>query len=814
MNSLDTDQNTPNPVISGKSIKELSQDISYKLNTIIADSWTNIPHQVYLEILKSLADNLTIEIFQIGDTSNHNLNTVNSDASLAEIAPDYFISFRWIDQAKSFLILVRDSYFQGQKAHILHLENKLEKTSLAQLRKASHEVIQMAAEDLRNNLNGILQPISMDSKSLKNQIDHWALQQNPYPVYRKQMEELVNQFHTLSDKNVELEKTVNDLLAIKTELTTAVDTFFSAIIDAEEHAQKAIDFIENPEGKIGKIASYLEDYKDKIKPQIEFDVFSKKIDQILTEMAGKTQVAVATEYGMIQHKEINFKRNVRQWLDAEILPLLSETWELKENVFNNLKMSFVNISNRAILISNEQKAEDSIVKNPTDMSQPLNAFLKKTPAWEKEFNIVKQDIYERLNESFGFFSVYNNSDEFLYVPLPNTIRQINLEQNEWYQSAQNWFKRQLKKVQDLISFVRQDENLSVSEKIVRVIQERTIDPANHQYSNIFSTKGYIGESFCVGRQNEFNRITKLIEQWELGFRGSVILSGQRFSGKTLFGDIVAKRYFQKNNLRLIPNEIIRLNGRQHTCTYDLKECLEFIRKNAVSEKVMIWIDNLETWSDSNHSLSKNVRDLCEYIDQYAKQNFVLVSMSNWSKNHLNTVHDLHKKFQAEINLDKMGSDAIYQAIWMRHGATHKNLVDADGNEVEPNDFEKLVKKIHRQVEGNIGEALQQWTYSVEKVDEENVRFQHKSNYVLPEFTESDSAILLATLMKQKRSSEYRLNRTFGKPFGEKYKNILQRLQSVGLVTRNKAGELEINNLIVNDVGRLLEAKQVLNFYHR
>ena len=813
MNSLDTDPISTNPAISGKDIKDLSQDISSKLNTIIIDSWTNLPHQAYLEILKSLADTIKNNIFQIGDFSYGKLNA-NEDTPLSEIAPYYFISFRWIDQAKSFLILLRDSYFQGQKAHILHLENKVNQTSLANLRRASHEVLQAAAEDLKNNLNGMLQPISISPKNLKKQIDHWGLQQDPYPVYRKQMEELVKQIHELSDKNNDLEKIVNELLEIRTELTTAVDTFFNEIKDTQEHAQKAIDFIENHEGKINKVASYLEDFEDKIEPQIDFDIFSKKIDQTLTGMTGRIQVAVATVDGIIQHKDINFKRNVRQWLDAEILPLLSKTWELKENVYNNLKMSFVNIGNRAILLSNENKSEEAVIENPADMSQPLNAFLKKTPTWEKDFIEVKQDIYERLNQAFGFFSVYDNSETFLYVPLPNTIRQINLEQNEWYLTAQNWFKTQFNKVQNLILSVQQNESLSVSEKIVRVIQERTIDPNNHHYSSIFSTKGYIGESFCVGREKEFDHITKLIEQWKLGFRGSVILSGQRFSGKTLFGDIVAKRYFSKNNLRLAPNEIIRLNGRQHTCTYDLKECLEFVRKNAVSEKVMLWIDDLETWTDPDHSLGKNIRDLCKYIDQYSKQNFILVSMCNWSKDHLDKVHDLHKKFQAEINLDHMSSNAIYQAIWMRHGATHKNLVDIEGNEVTSNDFEKLVKKIHRNVEGNIGEALQHWAYSIEKLDEENVRFQPKSNYALPEFTEPDSAILLATLMKQKRTSEYRLNRAFGKPFGGKYKNILQRLQSVGLVTRNKAGELEVNNLLVNDVGKLLEAKQVLSFYHQ
>ena len=103
--------------------------------------------------------------------------------------------------------------------------------------------------------------------------------------------------------------------------------------------------------------------------------------------------------------------------------------------------------------------------------------------------------------------------------------------------------------------MEQEESLSFSEKIVRYIEHRKAPIDNKQYWSIFLTKGYIGESFAVGRQEELRRIKKVINNWRLGYRGSVLLHGQRFSGKTLTGEWIANRFFDDSFVRLQPNAL-------------------------------------------------------------------------------------------------------------------------------------------------------------------------------------------------------------------------------------------------------------------
>ena len=68
-------------------------------------------------------------------------------------------------------------------------------------------------------------------------------------------------------------------------------------------------------------------------------------------------------------------------------------------------------------------------------------------------------------------------------------------------------------------------------------------------------------------------------------------------------------------------------------------------------------------------------------------------------------------------------------------------------------------------------------------------------------------------MIEKRTNEYRLRRIFGPAFTEKYAPILQRLIGIGLLRRQLDGWLEINEVLVNELGHLLEDKGYLK-YHR
>ncbi len=580
-----------------------------------------------------------------------------------------------------------------------------------------------------------------------------------------------------------------------------------------------IDFILSvvtPEeaGKPLHLNSRLEELEEAIYLPDHLSLYVEAQEAATGKLPEKLRIPVETVGGLIYYQEINLRRRVRQWMESKIRPVIMEIWEQTQYVSNSAKMAVVNIRNRSLLLDSEIKATGSSSINKLDLSQPLESFLSKVSIWEGSYEKNRALVVRRLERDFQFARLIDPAGDFLAIPLQTTLKQLNLNQTPLIAQVQAWTQNQQKRLQRFITRVEREENLSQSEKIVRVIRERSENRDNSNYSGIFLTKGYIGESFLVGRTQELKRMETLIENWRSGFRGSVLLKGQRFCGKTLFGEWVANRFFEEHIIRLRPYSTLDLQGRKLEVEADLEAALAFVRKHTLNQGPLVWIDDLEFWSNPKHSLAQNVRALYKEMNKAGTNRFFLVSMSNWLRAHLDRFTDLGKGFQAEINLDRMNRNEVHQAILIRHGATHKTLIDENSQEISSAQFDKMVNAIYRNARGNIGESLANWSHFTRRVDEDRVLHRFGSSYQLPDFLNTENQLLLRFLMLNRRANEYYLRQWFGPAFKEKYADQLQRLLSVGLLERGIDGTLEVNEVIVNDLGRMLEQKKVLHFSER
>jgi hypothetical protein len=796
-------------------LTELLEAFDQLFNNTLKKVSDNDNFEHYLELIQHGATPLINNIKVIGSFCYKKLHQKgNIPLSSADQTSYYLIDFDWIASAKSMMTLWRNVYFESQKAWILYLENKTDQNNLLKLRSNSLQAIQEAYDAHSQRFQQETDRINSSSKAIKKQNDQWAIQQNPFPIYYQQLVQLEQQITDLSIQRNLLTGVSNDFIKIKTLILEAIqlkETEFEAI---HTNSKNAISFIKQEQEKLSRMNTHLDEIESQFSHLAAFDFLDRALKNVVEEIVGTSHIVVSARQGMLQRKEVNFQKNTRQWLDYEILPRMYRVWELNEQMKNALKLSFINIRNRIVMLSNERREGREININDHALDQPLVALLGKISEWQKEFQDLKEYIQQNLDQSFGVFPVFYPVDEFLPVPIELTIKKFRVHQSKWFVRGKNWLFDRLKAFQNLRTFVKQEEQLSTSEKIVRLIQSRKINLNENQYAGIFLTKGYIGESFLVGRKAELRHMEELIRQWELGFRGAVILSGKRFSGKTLFGDLVARRFFPKNTVRLQPNTQISIEGRQLNTSCDLEAALNFIKKYATRGSILVWIDDLELWSNAEYSLSRNVRKLNQFIDAQSKQMFFMVAMNNWTKHHYKNIHEIDKRFQTEINLDRMSKEEVQEAILIRHGATHRVLVNKEGTEESASFFRKNITKLYQSVEGNIGDTLLHWSLSIHKKEGEKIIFRLPESYFLPDLNDSDLNMVLSTLMMEKRTNEFRLNKLFGPAFKDKYASILKRLHSTGLLTRFADGTLEINETIVNDVGRLLERKNFLNFYYR
>jgi hypothetical protein len=791
-------------------LPKLNQEIEQTIHTGITalEQTTDLN-----ELLPQLVDQgqaLSTLITRCGDT--HLALLKKPQASKVDQKRAVIITFDWAGPAKAFLLLWRDTIFELQKAGILLRIGQIETDSITALRAKAKTTLEEATKVLLGFTEQKLQKLHRQKNGIDRYLDRVQLQTNPWPVYREQLETIGKQMGGLLSSFRELGQIADHFATIQTDLQNTVESCRAEIEQQIASAQRITQSIEQEEDfRPARIAALLEEKEAEIQLVHHVNEYLERSERDISLLLEKQQVPVQVDGGLIQFKEIAFQRATRQWLDSEIVPLIYEIWELTELNANGMKMALLNMRNRALLLASEAKEGRSGEFDRRDLTQPLQTFIRRSAGTVEEITKLQRLINMRLSRDFNLKHLYSDQDNFLPVPLQSTINKLRVNQSAVVVSVRNWIQAQTRLFRNFQRTVELEESLSVSEKVVRYLQSRNWETTNTHYNSIFLTKGYIGESFWVGRQDELSHMEKLIRDWQSGFRGAVLLSGQRLSGKSLMGELIANRFFLQNTIRLQPQTVISVESRKMTTTYDLEEALSFIRKYTLNKPCLVWIDDLELWRDPAVPLGKNVTALRRYIDDYGNQLFFLISMGNSLRHHLDHFYDITKVFQAEINLDRMSQQEIREAIMIRHGATHKELFDAKGREMTPQQFQQATAKVYKAAHGNIGEALNIWAFSTEAINEDNVLHQMHTLYELPDFITPDNAILLSSIMLARKINEYRLRKLFGPVFSDKYRGVLQRLISVGLLRRNTDGWLEITESASNDLGRLLDKKKYLKY---
>jgi len=777
---------------------QLFRDLNQVMDEILQTGEEEREGLARLQYLTESLQNLVPPILAVG-TAAHTRMEDKATASFH----DYLICYEWADCAKSFLILYRDVLFQEQKAWQQVSAKITDLANFRRLMTQSNEVIREAHAEFRY----FIEQETKTSADLQKRIDKWQLQHNPWPVYREQINQFPEQAEDLLKQCKKLWNASGVFVVIYSHVMDNFKVCHSQIDQLQSDILALTKTVEEAENyPVKNVVSTLDHLHSQMRSISGIESFTDGLEEHLGKLPEATKIFVGTKNGTVFYKDLELQKRTRSWLESEVMSDIYELNTIRESIQNKVNLTKVNLSNR--IVAGEEE------KDPLDEESILSAlqmFLKSLEKSRQKVADMEVQVGAKLRTNFDLAGVFK--DSFLPVSMQYTLSQYG--QGERWRFVKDWLQKQSGVFQQFRKEVREERALSVSEKIVRVMRYRTFKEANSHYTNMFLTKGYIGDSFWVGRSEELRHLTQVVENWRLGFRGSVLITGKRFSGKTLLGDLVEQKHFPNNAIKLKPKSKIQIAGRHFDSQYDLQEVLDFVIKNTLNQPAMVLIDDLELWEDDKVSLGKNVEYLLQTIDQYTSRLFFVITVSNWLNDHLQKVFDVRDVFQGEINVDRMGLEEVQQAILTRHSATHMELVDTDEREeIDAAEIRKKISQVFRATNGNIGEALQKWAYSIRKYDEEKVVLKEEVIPSLPNFLNLDSALLLRTIMMEKRTNEYRLRKQFGPAFNDKYKVILQRLSSLGVVRRSVSGWLEINPVLVNDIGEQLEQQTDFRFQNQ
>lgn len=776
--------------IDQNSISKIIEDWEYLINKNC-----NFDHR--LDWLAGNAAIMVGQTIEIGDPCYQFLQQDSLPSGSKKASPYHLVTYHWVEQVKMLLILTRDSLFEQYKAMIFHQDGSISKKQLEELWQRTQQLLQKAVNNIKTTNQ--FPNTSRSSQLLKQ----WKHQKNPWPVYKKQLLLIIEQIQLLVEGYQTLLTIQKVFEAIGLLINDTIQNCLNDLKNNSEKIDQVIELIIAPNKKSSHNLSAIHEVSNQLKLIPHFSLFKEALENLLAPYDITFSPIINVKGGILERRDFLPYKNTIQWFESEIDPLLHEVWEMTDQGTSGLRMILLNMTNRLDIIQQERPQE--LFNNQTTLIKPLQTFQKDLTSLVENTISLTNLIHKRVETELRLSALFDSKTHFLAVSFQSTLNQkIWNNKSGWLAQAQHWIAVIMGKLNQLHSKIYQEQSLSISEKIVICIKSRQIDPANKHYANIFLTKGYVGESFIIGRTPEINRFKNLVDNWKEGFRGSVMLIGDRFSGKTVFAEIVARKFFHNNFYSLRPKNSLTIDGRKMQTSYDLKEALDFFCKHSINKKPMIWIDDLELWWSKNIPFYQNIQHLMNCIDAYSNRIFFVIATNTKARHKIANFSHAKRIFQAEINLNQLSKEYIQQAIYIRHGATQKKIVDQNRDELTIKAFNKLIHKIYKTARGNIGEALLHWANSTYYVDENTVEHRLEAYKSLPSFLNEDSSLILELLLSYKRANEYLLRHLLGgKAFEMRYATVIRRLINVGILERQLDGYIEIEATIVNDLKQML-----------
>lgn len=768
----------------------------------------------YLEELEDLttADGLTKYILSdftalsnyfiaIGDQQHNEIEAGNTP-SQDEV---YLLHFALSENFKDLTLLHRDVALQLQISKYKQLESSVSQEKVITHFQNSKDVLSQAiisfAQDIENE-RALLYKSEKSGKKIYNKIKH---RKNPWHIYKGQFQSAQKQIKSISFNTGTMSKTIKLFEDIKAHISSFIETIkdeTNALRSELGEGIRLLKDLENPE-QITEVITWIDTAtKTTSKVKDLQEVYMPTIE-LKTKMLSETTLPVATEDGLLLTRKVNFNKDVKRWIDFEILPLLIDLLEHKNKAQSFFNHSLANLKTGLLVEKNNNSLE--AVASQLNTLKSVHATISGNA---DHLDGLIKEIQLKFDTYFQVSKVYSDTD-FLEVSLQSSLSQFASDQSTLFSGLKaqlkNKFSRFNSKYESSLRFQSQNK----IEAATACINYRMFKEENAHYDTLFLNKNFIGDLFLIPRAEQEKALQVSIEQWESGFNKAILITGDSLSGKTTFINAVAQNHFAKNNVILEKDSQITYRGRKFTTTSNLGDALQNIKKGSNGNRALLVIDTIELWRDEEHSLLDNIRSLINFIENESDEILVAITTTQQMKDHLDKRLNFTSVFTNMININKATFEEIYKAVVLRHGASHKQLVGSNEEGLSNNEIEKEALKLARAYDYNIGEVLQAWTYGTTMIADNKVVYNQQQ---LPfgDFFTPEEIIILKYVLLYKMVNELMIKNFVGSRFELNYKSGLKRLVNTKVLIREANGYLMLNKVIEKDAKQLLIYKGTLN----
>ena len=792
---------TENEVASPSSIlKEAVHDLMNDLTHYNGILLENRSQRELIEVINKKFIEICKHYQSIGQNE---LELLEREAyEIGEVA--YLMHYRLPNFFKDIMLIHRDVLLQLQIAKHKHLEGVVSKKALENHSVSSQNILFEAVEFFIKKFKEeeiLTERLSQRKKGIDSKVRH---HQNPWNTYTKQFEIILGQLDNINNNDSIVDQSIRvfqELSNNTNEITAMSVTESEAII---KELKLSISNIEKIVGKedISHIIHALEKIETSIDtPKNYQESFTQSI-AFTSNNLSRTNIPVATEGGLLLEKRVDFGKSAKKWLDFNILPEVIALWDYKSDLIAFAKHSILNLKGSLVVAKNQESISGSTID-----SQSFKSIEETFDANLKAQRKLSNTISNKLKTEFLATSIYHQ-EEFLEVSLQSSLTQYTSETNDRFTNWMGRLKGFFGNVNTAYDKVVSVKTSDVLDTATECIAHRMFKEENAQYDMLFLNKSFLGDHFLTDRTNEEIIFDKCLAHWDQGFHKSILIVGDDHSGKSTFINKAVKNRLRKEVVVLAPESTISFQGRKFKTTKDLKEALQEIKKSRFNSKPIVIIDDLEFWQDKAHSFLDNVRATLKFIESESDDILLIISVSKLMQMHLDHRISFSNSFSTYIDVSISSTTEVFNAVRLRHGASHRKLVDDNDELISPRQFERLVHRLCKKFDNNLGEVLQAWTYGTNLTTDNKVVYVESTHY-LPDFFTNEEAILLKYVLLYFIIDERTIKAFLGKRYDDGYESGLKRLANTKVLVRNEKGYLSLNTVVSHEVRKSLIYRGIL-----
>lgn len=349
---------------------------------------------------------------------------------------------------------------------------------------------------------------------------------------------------------------------------------------------------------------------------------------------------------------------------------------------------------------------------------------------------------------------------------------------------------------------------SLTEQILDFITEispdyTTYDKIPAYYKNLFSGRSSISEDFWIERKSGQEQFEKAYRHYREGYRGGIMVLGERNSGKTAFCRYITRKYFNNENAFHIfpplygsakPEEF----GKILSDITHMRGTTDDIFEKLPNGTVLV-IHDLELWWEMSETGYGTLQLIKEAIKKYSSKCLFIINMNQYTYKRINMIHNIEDSFIGTIFCRPFDSEDIKDLIMRRHKSGGMKIYLGDKAEDQLSDIRLagLFNKFFNYSGGNPGLSLLAWVTQIKKVSNEKIYIDPPvvPNTGIFDNLNDDWQVVLIQLIYHKRMDINRLKNVLQLDENELVK-LVNSLLMTGLV-KEKAKELFVINRYVD-----------------